>query len=452
MIEAIEVQVISRILTSDVPADVDTLMAYDDSYFKSYLGEIRYIHNHYSKYQSIPSRFDFMAQFSDFTIIAVPEPIEYLCDKLREYKRYLILIETFNKIKDLGSGDVDSSWEYLSRQCDKADSLNSAAPMDIVKEANKRASQILEYSKQKRIPTGFEELDKAMYGGLSTVEELLLLVARTNAGKSWVCTRMMESAQKHGFPVAYYSPEMQSAYLATRFDTWRGHFLNSSLYKGDYSQEYYSYLKTLPEDETAAYVIEDKDFPDGVSVSKLSSFVKKHNIKLLIVDGISYMTDDFHATRDQEKYKNIATGLFSLSKKFGCAVVLVMQANREVRNKDDKGESIPDLFNTENSDAPGRVATQAIGLRQIFDKHVLDIKVLKSRMAMNNQQVFSYAWDVNSGNMQYLAGEGGPDSVTITPSVAMSAEDIMSPENKLPQSAQVESSSLIQDDEEDIEF
>ena len=73
-------------------------------------------------------------------------------------------------------------------------------------------------------------------------------------------------------------------------------------------------------------------------------------------------------------------------------------------------------------------------------------------MAMNNQQVFSYAWDVNSGNMQYLAGEGGPDSVTITPSVAMSAEDIMSPENKLPQSNQIESSSLIQDDEEDIEF
>ena len=218
---------------------------------------------------------------------------------------------------------------------------------------------------------------------------------------------------------------MQSAYLATRFDTWRGHFLNSSLYRGEYSQEYYAYLKTLPEDETPAYVIEDKDFPDGVSVSSLSRFVKKHSIKLLIIDGISYMMDDQKASRIQDKYMNIATGLFSLSKKYGCAVVLVMQSNREVRNKDDKGESIPDLFNTENSDAPGRVATSAIGLRQIFDKHVLDMKLLKARMAMNNQQVYSYAWDVNSGNMQFIAGEEGSTSADITPSVTMSAQDIM---------------------------
>jgi len=425
LIESIEVQVISKILTTEVQSEIDTLLAYDISYFSGYRNEYEYIQNHVTRYQSVPSRFDFMAQFPDFIVVAVPEPIQYLCDKLRGYKRYLILLETFNKIKDLGEGDVDASWKYLSMQCEKAESLTETNPVDIVKDAQKRADQILEYSKQKRIPTGFAELDKALYGGLSTVEELFLVVARTNSGKSWACTRMMESAQKNGFPVAYYSPEMQSAYLATRFDTWRGHFLNSSLYRGEYSQEYYAYLKTLPEDETPAYVIEDKDFPDGVSVSSLSRFVKKHSIKLLIIDGISYMMDDQKASRIQDKYMNIATGLFSLSKKYGCAVVLVMQSNREVRNKDDKGESIPDLFNTENSDAPGRVATSAIGLRQIFDKHVLDMKLLKARMAMNNQQVYSYAWDVNSGNMQFIAGEEGATSTDITPSVTMSAQDVM---------------------------
>lgn len=447
MIQSIEVQVISRILTTEVSSDVDTLLAYDTSYFSSYLNEFAYIQNHFGRYQSVPSKFDFLAQFPDFVLVAVPEPINYLCDKLREYKRYLILIETFNKMKELGSGDVDVGWKYLAMQCEKAASLSDENPMDIVKDSEERARLILEYSKQKRIPTGFDELDKALYGGLSTVEELFLIVARTGVGKSWACTKMMESAQKHGFPVAYYSPEMQSAYLGTRFDTWRGHFLNSSLYKGDYTQEYEAYLKSLSEDETPAFVLEDKDFSDGVSVSVLSNFVKKHGIKLLIIDGISYMKDDQRATRDQEKYKNIATGLFSLSKRFGCAVVLVVQSNREVKNKDDKGESIPDLFNTENSDAPGRVATQAIGLRQIFDKHVLDIKLLKARGAANSQQVYSYAWDVNSGNMQYLSS-GSDDVSPVIPEAmvpTVSAQSVLGPVAPAEQP-------IIQDDDEDVEF
>ena len=184
MIESIEVQVISKILTTEVQSEIDTLLAYDISYFSGYRNEYEYIQNHVTRYQSVPSRFDFMAQFPDFIVVAVPEPIQYLCDKLRGYKRYLILLETFNKIKDLGEGDVDASWKYLAMQCEKAESLTETNPVNIVKDAQKRADQILEYSKQKRIPTGFAELDKALYGGLSTVEELFLVVARTNSGKA----------------------------------------------------------------------------------------------------------------------------------------------------------------------------------------------------------------------------------------------------------------------------
>ena len=449
MIEAIEVQVISRLLVTEDESEVDTLIAFDETYYRGYLKEIRYIHNHYARYNTIPSRFDFMVEFDDFNIVNVPEPLEYLVDKMRDYKKYLILMETFNTIKDLGEGDLNDAWRFLEGQCEKAASLDNNQPMDIVKEAKKRADQVVEYSKQKRIPTGFPEIDKVMYGGLSTVEELLVLIARTNAGKSWVCTKMMESAQQNGFPVAYYSPEMQAAYLATRFDTWRGHFENNQLFKGNYSAEYYEYIKGLKEDDTYAFVIEDKDFPDGVSVRTLDPFIKKHGIKLLVIDGISYMTDDKKATRDQEKYKNIATGLFTLSKKYGCAVVLVMQANREVKTKDDKGESIPDLFNAEGSDQPGRVATQAFGIRQIFDKHVLDIKLLKSRMANNENPVFSYSWNINTGNMNYI--EGGSDSLdtpTIVPQISPAQPAPILTNTYKPDTSNI---SLIEDDD-DVEF
>lgn len=453
MNDAIEIQVISKILTCEDndSSVVDTLMSYDpDLYFVGFNAEIKYIHAQKFEHNVIPSLFGFMSRFPEFNVVRVTEPIEYLTAKLKEHRQNIILIETFNKIKELGDGDVQAAWQYLGAQYEKASALDNSQPMDIVKESEKRAELVKEYSKQKRIPTGFPEIDKAMYGGLSTVEELLVIIARSGSGKSWTCTRMMESAQANGYPVAYYSPEMQAAYLGTRFDTWRGHFENNRLFRGDYSQEYYSYIKGLSSQEASAFVIEDKDFPDGVSVRSLDPFVKKHGIKLLIIDGISYMQDDERSNRVQDKYKNIAQGLFRLSKKYGCAVVLVMQANREVKSKDDKGESIPTLYNAEDSDQPCRIATQAFGIRQIFDKHVLDIGLLKSRMADNRNPVFSYAWDINTGQFQYIPGDNSGDSGSPSPTPQISTSPVSFG------SAQPDSSdlSLIDDSEDDsgVEF
>ena len=415
MTESVEIQVISKLLTSDDEEMVDVLCSYDESYYSIYQDQIHFIFNHKHEYGNIPDVFTFQAEFPDIVLVSVSEPLEYLEAALKKNKQLIILRETFNKLKDLGSGDVTEAWSYLSMQCEEAAKLNRIAPMDIVHQSEERSQQVLEYAKQTRIPTGFPEIDKIMYGGLSTIEELVIILARTNTGKSWVCTKMMESAHRNGFNVAYYSPEMQSAYLATRFDTWRGHFQNSELFKGNYSEAYIDYIKNLPRDAASAFIIEDKDIPDGVSVKNLEPFIKKNNIKLLIIDGLSYMMDDQASTTDYDKYKHIAADLFKLSKKYGCAVVVVMQANRATsESRDDKGEPLPTLYNCEGSDHPGRICTQAFALRQIFDRHVLDIRLEKSRNANNQKPIFSYAIDYNTGNMQYLPD--GDESAVNMPS------------------------------------
>ena len=447
MITSIELQIISKILTTDDPTVVDTLCSYDETYYSVFRPHIEFILQHRQKYSDVPDVFTFQSEFPDITLVSVNEPLEYLQSAIKKNKQHIMLLQTFNKLKDLGSEDVTEAWAYLSKQCDAASQLDDAQPMNIVAQAKERSDMIIKFSQQERIPTGFPEIDKLMYGGLSTVEELLVIIARTNTGKSWVCTKMMESAQKNGFPVGYYSPEMQSAFLATRFDTWRGHFQNSQLYRGNYTEEYMKYIKDLSNQNTGAYIIEDKDMVDGVSVRRLETFVKKNGIKLLIVDGISYMTDDERSSSDHEKYKHIAGGLFSLSKKYGCAVVLVMQANRETKeSKDDKGEPFPTMYNAEGSDHPCRIATQVFALRQIFDKHVLDIKLEKTRMANNENPVLSYSWDVNTGNMQYLPGgmsSDDPVQAVITPSSGPILTATTQPDN---------SGISLDDTEDDVEF
>lgn len=418
MLTSIELQVISKLLTTESEEDIDILTEFDASYYSVFKPHIEFILNHRQQYGNIPDVFTFQSEFPDITLVAVREPIEFLCREMQRNKQHILLLETFNKLKDLGSGDITQAWAYLSRQCDKAAELDQSKPMDLIKDAKQRSDQVLEYSRQTRIPTGFAEIDKLMYGGLSTVEELLLIIARTNSGKSWMCVKMMESAQKAGFPVLYYSPEMQASYLGTRFDTWRGHYQNSQLFQGRYTEQYLDYLTKLSQEETSAFVLEDKDMSSGeVNTQGLETFVKRHGIKLLIIDGLSYMTDTKRGDTDYIRYKNICLDLFKLSKKHRCAVVVALQANRETHeNKDDKGVPFPDLRNVEGSDHPARIATQAFSLRQIFDKHVLDIRLEKSRMANNQKPVLSYAWDVNTGNMQYLpGGDDDPVSTIITP-------------------------------------
>ena len=432
MTTTIELQVISKILTSDDEELVNELCSFDSSYYSVFKPHIEFILNHRSRFGNTPDLFTFAAEFPDVTLVEVSrESKEFLISELRKNKQNILLLETFNKLKDFGSGDVTIAWEYLNNQCMAASQLSNVQPMDIIQQAKERSDLVLQWSNQVRIPTGFPEIDKLTYGGLSTVEELVILVARTNTGKSWVCTRMMEAAQKAGFPVAYYSPEMQAAYLATRFDTWRAHYQNSKLFRGKYDENYLNYIRTLPEDQTSAFIIEDKDMPDGVSPAHLEPFIKKHGIKLLIIDGISYMVDDRGGRSDHDKYGNICHDLFQLSKRYGCAIVISCQANRDTKeSKDDKGLPFPTIYNIAGSDAIGQIATQVYALRQIFDKHVLDIRLEKSRMSLNENNTLSYSWDVNTGNMQYLQGEQGEDPMLDMPATNNILTNPKGPDNE----------------------
>lgn len=754
MINSIELQIISRILTSDDTFEIDRLCSYDSSYYSIFKSEIEFILDHKDKHGTVPDPFTFQARFETIELVEVHEPLTYLEEEIKKNKQQILLLETFNKLADLGSGDVSEAWEYLNRQCELSAELDTSMPMDIVKDADLRAEQILEFNKQRRIPTGFPDIDKLMYGGLSTVEEFMVVIARTNSGKaqplwsnvltpqgwvkmgdiqlgdvvigqnndngkvikifpqgekdyyrvifddntyveccddhlwtvldskrrersnshygehvvlttkdireninnkysvditepvefdipfdetneldgyllglllgdggfrdggivlsneseeiwdnisdilkkyncirsgkdnnriccleygknfirtklkeydllfkrsidkfipkqfltapihvrkallsglvdtdgyiskdskmswefdtaseqlaydfvelarslgvkvklfprqksfysvngvkkeasgvrhivcrstfnpfryskkaeryecrtvsykrsmpkrhckmiraieyigktecqcilldnethtyitdgfttthnSWVCAKMMESAHANDFPVLYYSPEMQSAFIGTRFDTWRGHFKNSELFQGKYTDEYKDYLKNLSDSDVPAFVVEDSDMSGGrTTVHSLEELVKRYHIKLLIIDGLSYIAPVGKYANESLKYKDICNELFRLSKVYGCAVVAAIQANRETReSRDENGEPFPTIYNAADSDHPARIATQVFALRQLYEQHILELRLEKSRNAKNEKPLFRYAIDFNTGSL-----------------------------------------------------
>lgn len=444
MINSIELQMISRILTSEDQEEVERLCGYDASYYSIFNEQIEFILKHKDDNGKIPDVFTFQAKFNDLTIVQVNEPLEYLEKEIKKNKQRILLLQTFNKLGDLGTDDAELAWEYLNSQCELAQELDNSRPVDIVRDAQERADKIIEYNKQLRIPTGFKQIDELMYGGLSTVEEFLLVIARTNAGKSWLCTKLMESAQLNGFPVLYYSPEMQSSFIGTRFDTWRGHYKNSELYRGNYSDDYIEYIKNLSNNDTGAVVVEDSDMSEGrTTVRALETLVKRNGSKLLIIDGLSYIAPAHNRySNESNKYKEICTDLFKLSKKYGCAVVAAVQANRDTReNRDENGEPFPNIYNAADSDHPARIATQVFAMRQLYEQHILELRLEKARNARNERPVLAYSVDFNTGNLEYVQSQTDASYVESefrTPIISTHID------NNLPEE------SIISDDDDDI--
>ena len=139
MIASIELQVISKILTSDSPSEIDTLCEYDASFYEVFKPHIEFILDHRAQYGDVPDVFTFQSKFPDIELIVVNEPFTYLTRELRKNKQRIILLEMFNKIKDLGSGDVTEAWAYIRKQCDKVDDLDETQPVDLVNDAEIRS-------------------------------------------------------------------------------------------------------------------------------------------------------------------------------------------------------------------------------------------------------------------------------------------------------------------------
>ena len=124
VISSIELQVISRILTSDDEKEINELCMYDQSYYAVLKDQIQFILNHKEKYGNVPDVFTFQAKFDKVELLRVDETLAYLERGIKENKQNILLLETFNKLKDLGSADVHDAWRYLTMQCDKANELS----------------------------------------------------------------------------------------------------------------------------------------------------------------------------------------------------------------------------------------------------------------------------------------------------------------------------------------
>lgn len=394
-----EVQILSKVLSSGNPSIIldNNLL---EEYFPNYQEEYRFIMNHYLEYGNPPDVETFLDKFEEFDLVDVKEDDSYLVDAIKEENFFSKLSPVINRVADIAPADSYGAVDYLISVIPSLLQDKKKAGVDIISAAEDRYYEWVERNSGSKesffIPTGFKELDDEI-GGFSRGEELVVLLARTGNGKTWVMMKMLESAWTSGFRVGLIEPEMSYNRVGYRFDTLNSHLSNSRMIRGGDIDGYKEHIEALRHKSVPFIVATPKDFSNKVTVSKLRNFCILNKLDMLAVDGISYLKDD-RAVRGDNKstaLTNISEDLMSLSVELKMPILVVAQSNR--------GGTMytngPEVENIRDSDGISFNASLIISVIKKDPGIIMSTK--KSRNGETGDDK-TYIWDADKGTFKFV--------------------------------------------------
>lgn len=399
----ISLQIINKILaTKDYSIISDNELTVN--HFVGFEQEFNFIKDHFEEYGNVPDTATFLSKFPEFELLEVAESDKYLVDTINEELLYYKSVPIVQQMAELLKNNANEAAEYLISQLPNLQVNQKTTAIDIIHTSN-RLDELKDRINNKEnwfFTTGFEELDDVI-GGLQRGEELCVLFARINQGKSWVLAKICTHIWQIGYNVAYISPEMSASSIGYRFDTLNNHFSNKSLTwgKDNNISEYENYINDLNKKNNSFIVATPQDFQKKITISKLRNFIKQNNIQLLAIDGITYLSDERSQRGDNKTttLTNISEDLMSLSIEMKLPIVVVVQSNRG-GVVEQGSEGSPELEHIKDSDGIGANASKVISIRQ-RENNVLELGIKKQRNGVVGGKL-SYIWDINLGTFEYI--------------------------------------------------
>lgn len=403
----VALQIISKIIqTSDLSIYEDNLLTPD--YFIGYEKEIQFILDHKEKYGNVPDKETFLFHFTNeegktsIQLVEVNESDRYLIDTIREEYLYYKSVPVIQKAADLLKTNSNEAVEYIMSNSELLQPNYSLGGIDIISQADFRLKEYKERQENQSswfLESGFKELDEIIHG-LQRGEELFVLFARINQGKSWVLEKICTHVWQTGFNVGYVSPEMSASNVGFRFDTLLKNYSNKDLMWGNKHESdisYEDYINDLKTKNNKFIVATPLDFERKITVSKLRNWVKQYKLDLIAIDGITYMSDERGNLRDNKttKLTNISEDLMSLSMELKIPVLVVVQANRNGAGD----EGTLELETIRDSDGIAANASKVISIKQKVNQ-VLELCIKKQRNGPVGGKL-TYSWSIDTGEFTF---------------------------------------------------
>jgi replicative DNA helicase len=410
----VELQIINKILAQKSVAIIKN-NSLTEEHFMAYKRQFKFIMNHYMAYGNVPDVPTFLMEFQEFQLLDVAESEKFLVEQLFEQFIYSKIVPVINTIADKVRSNAIDAVSYTKAEIEKISQLSIGfrEGYDIVANADERKNEF-EFRANRGgilgISSGIAELDAITHGWMS--EDLIMIVGRTNEGKSWVMLYFLVKAWMEGKKILLYSGEMSKTTVGFRFDTLTQNFSNEALMQGLENlgtseeaisrEQYFQFISDLKEGKISNapfVVVTPKDLGgERLDIPKLQALIEKHKPDIVGIDQLSLMAD-YRANRGEHeriKFTHIAEDLYLVSERYGIPIIAPAQASRESVKQKAKGESseAPELHQIAESDGVGQNATRVIGIKQIGSTMKLSIK--KNRYGKNNQELLMM-WDIDRG-------------------------------------------------------
>lgn len=381
--------------------DDKLLTSFGVEYYKNYEKEYLFIKNHYDKYNQILDMATFLSEFPDLSPIDVTESNDYICNKLYEEYVYNKSVDIINSSEKLFSEDAVKAKNYIIKELSSISKKPKTHKENSLKNIRQEMQAFLS-KKESYISTGLDELDEILQGGVSLDGELLLLLARTNMGKSWIALKMSIEANKAGKNVGFWSPEMTKYQCYSRILALSNGVSAHGTYnlKNPVDDSIYDDIESYK----GEYLLEYKNF----DLDAIEPFIVDNDLDILFIDGLKYIKG-FSKLQEYERLDKLSAELLRISIKTGVPIVCSIQSNRGgIKSKKDEELFLEDFAPTtkdlSGSDALLQNATRVLAIGKDLDTYIL--KTIKNRFGPVEKSC-AYIADLDKGKFVYYDGNVG---------------------------------------------
>lgn len=353
----------------------------------------KFVREHYANYREVPSVVAVSDNFPNFKCIKVEDNLEYLIDKMVEFRRNRLTRNGLEVVLEkMGHNDHEAALNEMGKTISVVNEQGviGTTHLDLTQDPDTRYTDYenLQHHKFLGIPTGFAKIDEAtagLQGG-----QLITVIAPPKTGKSQISLKVAINVHEAGYVPMYQSFEMNNREQAIRHDAMRAHISASDLRRGKLkAADEDRYIEML-EDLKTKKPFHMVDAINGLTIDALVAKAEQLNPDIMFVDGVYLMLDQITGEANTpQALTNITRGLKRVAQKLDIPVVITTQT---LLWKMKGGKVSADSIGYSSSFFQD--SDVILGLEPVEeDEYVRTLKIVQSRNSAPAEAPITWLWD-----------------------------------------------------------
>ena len=289
----------------------------------------KFVREHYANYREVPTVIAVKDNFPNFQILKVEDTMDYLIDKMIEFRRNSITRQGVTEVvQKMTMNDHDAALMEMGKVITLVNDQGviGTTHIDLTRDPDKRWEEYenVQNSVLLGVPTGFEKIDEAtagLQGG-----QLITVIAPPKTGKSQIALQMAVNVHKSGMVPMFQSFEMNNHEQSQRHDSMRAHISNARLRRGKLNPSEETRYKKMLDYMDQAHPFHLVDAVNGLTIDSLLAKAEQLNPDILFVDGVYLMLDQVTGEANTpQALTNITRGLKRVAQRLNIPIVITTQ-------------------------------------------------------------------------------------------------------------------------------